>query len=74
MENKSSVKSIIKLGVIALLFSTTSAQQIPFTDAPKDGVILDNLSKAVAPLKEALDPYKTHEGEFERGVPKTHEK
>lgn len=26
------------------------------------------------PVKEALEPYKTHEGEFERGVPKTHDK
>jgi hypothetical protein len=44
------------------------------TDMGKDGVILDNLSKAIAPLKEALDPYKTHEGDFERGKPKTHDK
>ena len=40
----------------------------------KDGVILENLSKAVAPLKKVLEPYKTHEQDFERGVPKTHDK
>ena len=73
MENKSSVKSIIRLGVIALLLSSTNAQQIPF-DNSKDGAILENLSKVVAPFKEALDPYKTHEGDFERGVPKSHDK
>jgi len=43
-------------------------------DMGKDGVILDNLSKAVAPLKEVLEPYKTNEGEFKRGEPKTHDK
>ena len=59
MENKSSVKSIIRLGVIALLLSSSNAQQIPF-DNSKDGAILENLSKVVAPFKEALDPYKTH--------------
>jgi len=32
------------------------------------------LTKAVAPLKEALEPWKTHEGDFERGVPKSHDK
>ena len=68
METKSSVKSIMRLSVVALLLSTTSAQQMPF-EQPKDGMILDNLNKAVAPLKEAMEPYKTHEGDFERGVP-----
>jgi hypothetical protein len=32
------------------------------------------MNKAIAPLKEALEPYKTHEGDFERGVPKSHDK
>ena len=35
---------------------------------------MDNLNNAMKPVKEAMEPYKIHEGEFERGVPKTHDK
>lgn len=40
----------------------------------KKGGILDNFNKAVKPLKDAMEPLKTYEGEFEKGVPETHEK
>ena len=76
MDRKSHFSSILKISAVALLLSTTSAQQIPNveTDSQKDGIILDNLNNAIKPVKEAMEPYKIHEGEFERGVPKTHDK
>ena len=75
METKSSsFKQVLKLSVVALFLSGSNAQQIPGIELQSDGIILDNLNKAVKPIKDALEPWKTHEGDFERGVPKTHDK
>jgi len=67
-----------KTTVSVLVFiGAVSAQNIPsfsnlVTDAMSQNII-DTAKDAVAPLKEHLEPFKTHESTRQRGVPIVHQ-
>ena len=57
-----------------LLLNMASAQQLSdVMGAVNASSILDLHDKVIKPIQDVLEPYKTHESTFERGVPEMHE-